>query len=263
MLAARLRHRRRGVTMVDVALGAALLTVVSFIAIQFVLSLSQSAEGSLLRANSRRQVALVRTALTNDFGTVQPCGTNRFGPTLQLSDGVMSMYTLADDDDELDLVAWRLEGSSLQRGVVLGSQVPGSDCSSLDVADAQWSSVAQPVRALDGGDVFVPAWRGGAVDAQGLCLERACRADQVEVRLALDAPRAGQVDMTQVFSLPQAAVRTPSGVDPVTEAPTTVPAAALGAPRDLAAAAGNAQVTVSWQPPLVGTAVGYTVAWST
>lgn len=196
--------------MIDVAIAAAILAVVVGIALQFILALSGSAQNSLLRANARRQATMVRTALQTDLGSAMPCGSNRFRSPLVaindpdgLGDGSLVLFTDLDADADADLVAYRVDGTRLERAVLTNT----TGCAALpdELGAATWTLMAQPVRTLDGAShAFVARERGAENPFAGDCTAEltACRADVIATQLLLDAPGAGRVSLDESYLLP-------------------------------------------------------------
>jgi type II secretory pathway component PulJ len=209
------RRPRRGFSLLDVLIGLTLLAAVFTIGIRFIVSLSEASEESLGRVTARRQVELVRQALDADMSNLVPCSGNGIeGPVVSINAtsgaaaaGASSVVVYSDFDRDgtqstPSVVAWRLNGSSLERAVL------GDDCADADPSTAEWRTYATGVTATEAFSVT-----SGGTDSlySGSCTGAAagrCRFDGVRVRFVSEpVSGSGPVTVDASWAVPDASSR--------------------------------------------------------
>lgn len=203
------RCRRRGWSLVDVAVAFTLLAFVFVGAARFVITLAQSSEVSVTRAAARREIRLAEELLAADFSQLSSCGpgvaATRFGGFGVPGSGgteSISVYVDVDLDGDADLVGWRVHGSTLQRAVQRNNGVP---CDTLDLDGATWKQVLDPVEAVSDTSSYFSIIRDGYPAAiAGDCTDAGmdCRADAVRVALATRVGDSGPVRLDEVHPVP-------------------------------------------------------------
>ena len=263
------RPGKKGVTIADVAISIALLSVVMAMAMQVVLSLSSSAEKSLLRSNARQQVLLSRTSLANDIGAAMPCTKSRFGPVFTRiestpdANNYFSLFSDIDADGDPDLVAYRTNSNRLQRQAVLNLQQDfgQAGCEALVISENAWETLATPVQPLvPNTPSFVASTAGVDSDYSGSCIDSplACRYDTIQVHLELTPPGVGRVNLDIAQVLPDSISRLqfpPSVTDPPAATLPSPPTGVTGVPS-------NETVALTWISPAITNIVDYNVQYS-
>lgn len=222
------RRSARGFSMFDAAIGALLFALLFTVIARFVLALGDTAEGSLSRANVRRQLDTANALLDADLSAAAACGDSRYAtPVVQinavattsadtdgLGDGTVLFTTDVDADGNLDLVGWRVRDNSLQRREHLytvagdGSATCPADGLDFDESD-DWKPIATGVRAAPDSDAYFAGIADGQrLAVSGICSDTevalSCGFDSLAVQFASDGgdTDAGPVLFDRTYSIP-------------------------------------------------------------
>lgn len=202
-------RRRRGFSLLDVLVGLALLALVFLAGVRLVLALGEAGEGAIRRGAERRQVAIARQALADDFASMSVCSQSGAAVTIaslnQLtnaaSDESVAFYT-DGGNGQIGLVAWRISSGLLERSET--AAVPVASCASLAVSSV-WKPYLSGIRAVSGQRMVSAIARrdGSESPYTGSCTGTAASAcDFAALRLRFSAepdPGAGPVAFDTIY----------------------------------------------------------------
>lgn len=222
------RDTRRGLSLLDVAIGISLLAVTTVVSSRFLVSLNDGSGAALSKANARRVVTLADQAIKEDLSRITVCSVNRLGSPLfalnnaasvpPLETGV-AFYSDAPDANgaygTIDLIAWRVNGATLQRTVVTNTGVSDTSlgCETLDLTGATWTDVAEPVLApSDSTTTFFQGVTDGVDQSYG----GSCTGDDathcdfggIRVRFTLQPDNGSPTSFDEIYEIPSGTGRT-------------------------------------------------------
>jgi type II secretory pathway component PulJ len=220
------RRHRRGFSLVDVAIGVALLSVATIVSARFIVSITDNSAASLVSSNSRRTVVLIDEKIESDFSGITTCATNIAGSAfVGINDSAVgseigygfAFYTDLPDKDEdgrsgtVDLVAWRVNGNNLQRTEIRNTG-PSDDalgCETLSLATATWVDIANPILApTEVNTTFFQGSNNGISQPySGSCSasDAQCSFDGLRVRFTYQPVGGGPVSFDSLYEIPTSA----------------------------------------------------------
>lgn len=207
------RARRRGFTVVEVAVAAALSSLLLLLVIRWVLSLLGATTTSVELAGATRDTGYLADMLAADFAAAGGC--DPLGLDVPLAAVAPDSFVLYADvtapgggpdagpDGTVDVVAWRVGNGTVSRAVVAGD----GSCT-VDLSGADWRTVAVAARAVPAGGWAVAGYRNGVAHTSpadygtctGLDAER-CLYDTLRVRVDLQTVTGAPVSFDRSFAI--------------------------------------------------------------
>jgi prepilin-type N-terminal cleavage/methylation domain-containing protein len=114
------RPRRRGFTLLEVAVATALTGVLMVMVLTWVGQLARSGALGGIQRQAERDATWVLTNLSRDAGAAGPCDTDNLRPTLAaMGKTTLSLHVDDDLDGVRDLVTWTVANGAVERAVFL------------------------------------------------------------------------------------------------------------------------------------------------
>jgi hypothetical protein len=192
--------RRRGFTLVEVAISSALTVALTIVVLAWVRSVASVAGEAPEHQATRRTALAVQSQFALDLERSGSCDAQRLGSSVHsISTNHLSFWSDVDGDRDRDLVRWEVSEGELVRSVEPG----GGGCTTT--GEAVPKVVARGVRSGEAGK-FV-AVRDGADVVLGstqscTSVPDPCRYGAVRMRLVLD-DGAGPVVVLHTARLPE------------------------------------------------------------
>jgi type II secretory pathway component PulJ len=189
--------RRRGFTLVELAVASTLGLVMILLALSLVAALV-SAHATNVSTNAvQRDLGFVTEQMRKDFNNAQVCDPGGLGvPLRNLTESEAQLWVDTNADGKLDVIWWRWSDGQLQRAVV-----PGDGTCTFSLAAPQWRTYADNVDdpATDDapGPLFSGRYHGTAVvgypsNGCGGTEADNCLFDEVEVSFAMRSATVGR-----------------------------------------------------------------------
>lgn len=183
------RPGKKGFTILEVAVVAAIAGILFLLLLRWVSSLVATSASSLDITATQRDIAFATDQFQTDTEAAQGCDPYGLdGPLRDIERKSIQLWVDTNDDGAPDVVGWRLEGGVLQRSVVLGD----GTCT-FPTTSPTWRTLVEGVDDAPGTTVFI-GHQGGATkdadadyptpDCTGMNAEK-CLFDSVEFQFTI------------------------------------------------------------------------------
>jgi type II secretory pathway component PulJ len=140
-------------TLLELVVVAAISSVLFLLLIKWVLTLASASSATLEGSSTERTAQIAQAAFGADVANAVPCAEGQGSPIRQITPDAVEFYRTAPSGTSIDLVAWRIVGTSLQRSYVSHQVGDANTCDTptdplINTGAVSWQTFSNSVGAV-------------------------------------------------------------------------------------------------------------------